>query len=79
MISQNKNEPIANYCLLKESIEGSDLPLVLTVTNLAQSLMIGRNSAYALLRSKKIRSIRVGRQLRIPREALLEFLSSSVS
>lgn len=38
-------------------------------------LDIGRNTAYELVRSGQIRSIRVGRQIQIPKKALLEFLS----
>ena len=53
----------------------SDLPLALRVEELMPVLGIGRNTAYELVRSGQIRSIRVGRQLRIPKEALLEFLS----
>lgn len=37
-------------------------------------LGIGRNTAYELIRSGQIRSVRIGRQIRIPRDALLEFL-----
>ena len=53
------------------------LPLTLTVNELAEVLRIGRNNAYNLVRSKKLRSIRVGRKIRIPREALQEYLNSS--
>ena len=52
----------------------SDLPMTLRVGNLMPILGIGRNTAYELIRSGQIRSVRVGRQIRIPREALLEFL-----
>ena len=54
---------------LKES------PLVLRVEDLAQMLSIGRNTAYALVRSGEIRSIRIGKCYRIPREAIEEYLS----
>lgn len=53
----------------------SDLPLVLSVNNLTEILSIGRNSAYELVRSGRIRSVRIGKQIRIPREAVLQFLS----
>lgn len=53
----------------------SALPLTLRVEELMPVLGIGRNTAYELVRSGQIRSIRVGRQLRIPKDALLEFLS----
>ena len=51
-----------------------DLPLALRVEDLMPVLAIGRNTAYELVRSGQIRSIRIGRQLRIPRDAVIEFL-----
>ncbi len=56
------------YCDLQ------DLPMTLRVEELMPILGIGRNTAYELVRSGQIRSIRIGRQIRIPRDALLEFL-----
>ena len=52
-----------------------DLPMTLRVEELMPILGIGRNTAYELIRSGQIRSIRIGRQIRIPRDALLEFLN----
>ena len=51
-----------------------DLPVTLRVEELMPILGIGRNTVYALVRSGRLRSIRVGRQVRIPKNALLEFL-----
>ena len=51
-----------------------DLPMILRVEDLMPLLGIGRNTAYKLICSGQIRSVRIGRQIRIPREALLEFL-----
>ena len=51
-----------------------DLPMTLRVEELMPILGIGRSTAYELIRSGQIRSIRIGRQIRIPRDALLEFL-----
>ena len=51
-----------------------DLPLVMTPAEAAQALGIGRNSIYALLRSGELRSIRVGKLIKIPRTALEEYL-----
>ena len=59
------------YC----SIE--DLPVTLRVEELMPILGIGRNTAYELVRSGKLRSIRVGRQVRIPKNALIEFLEDT--
>ena len=53
-----------------------DLPLVLHVEDLMPILGIGRNTAYALVRSGQIRGIRLGRKIRIPRDAVEEFLGS---
>lgn len=53
-----------------------DLPVVLTVPEAADALRIGRNTAYNLVRCKKLRSVKAGRQLRIPKSALLEYLET---
>ena len=52
-----------------------ELPLPLRMEDLMPILGIGRNTAYELVRCGKIRSIRIGRQLRIPKDALVEYLS----
>ena len=52
-----------------------ELPLTLRVEDLMPILDIGRNTAYELIRCGKIRSIRIGKQLRIPKQALIDYLS----
>ena len=57
-----------------------DLPVTLRVEELMPILGIGRNTAYELVRSgrlRSVRSVRVGRQVRIPKSALIEFLNES--
>lgn len=56
----------------KDTIE--NLPTVLHVKDLVPLLSISQNTAYALVRSGQIRSIRIGRTYRIPKEAVLEYL-----
>ncbi len=53
----------------------SQLPLVLTIDDLISVLHIGRNKAYDLVKTKQIQSIKVGKQIRIPRAALERYLS----
>ena len=53
------------------------LPLALRVEDLIPILNIGRNTAYELVRSGQIKSIRIGRQLRIPKESVVAFLSQT--
>ncbi len=50
-----------------------DLPLMLTVDELAKVLRIGRNAAYQLVKDGLVRGIRVGRTIRIPCEAIIQF------
>ena len=40
-------------------------------------LDIGRNTAYELVRTKQIRSVKVGRQLRIPKQCLIDYLTAT--
>lgn len=53
------------------------LPLILSVDELTKILGIGRNTAYDLIRCGKIRSIRIGHKIRIPKDSLLEFLQEN--
>ena len=59
----------------KNSITSENLPVVLSVQQLAEVLQIGRNSAYDLVKSGQIRSIRIGRTIRIPQSALFDYLN----
>lgn len=52
------------------------LPLVLSVEQLADILGISRNTAYGFVKSGRIKSVRVGRKIRISRTALVEFLNT---
>ena len=52
-----------------------ELPLPHRVEDLMPILDIGRNTAYELVRCGKIRSIRIGRQLRIPKDAIQDYLA----
>ena len=53
-----------------------ELPLVLSVEQLVDVLDIGKTTAYELLRSGKIQSIRVGHKIKIPKEALISYLKN---
>ena len=49
-------------------------PLVYSVKDLSDLLCISQNTAYMLVRSRQIRSIRIGRSYRIPHDAVEEYL-----
>lgn len=51
-----------------------DMPLTLTVEEVADVLRIGRSAAYAAVRAGDIPSIRVGRAIRCPRFQLERML-----
>lgn len=59
------------------STSREQLPMVLRVDELMPVLKIGRNAAYALVRSGKIKALRIGNSYRIPRSELLRFLGES--
>lgn len=71
--NQAETDECANYRSYDE------LPLTLRVDDLMPILGIGRNTAYELVRSKQIYSVKIGRQLRIPKQALIDYLTSSSS
>jgi excisionase family DNA binding protein len=57
---------------MPERIE--DLPLVLTVEEVAAALRVSRTTAYEGVRTGEIPSVRIGRSIRIPRHMLASYL-----
>lgn len=51
-----------------------DLPLVLTIKDVAALLNIGYNSAYELVRSDQVKCVKIGNQYRILKHELQQFL-----
>ena len=51
-----------------------DLPIFLTVAEASQVLRIGRNIVYELVRCGQLPSVKLGRQIRISKKALLDFM-----
>ena len=57
----------------------STLPLLLTVNQLAECLCISPSLAYRLCHKKQILHLHLGKTIRIPREAVAEFLNSALT
>lgn len=53
-----------------------ELPVLLTVSDLADVLQIGRNKAYNLARAGSLRVLRVSGQIRIEKQSLLDYLKT---
>ncbi len=51
-------------------------PDVLSVKQLCEILDIGKNTAYRLLQSGEIKSIKIGKVYKIPKKYLKEFLNN---
>lgn len=54
----------------------NDIPEVLTVKDLAITLRVSLNTTYRLIRSGAIKTTRVGRQHRILKRSVLEYLQA---
>ena len=52
----------------------NDLSPLVTIDELCELLMIGRNAAYKLLMTGKIKSFKIGRVWKIPRESLTAYI-----
>ena len=59
-----------------EYTDMKQLPLVLSVDQVSSVLQLGKTTTYALIRSGRIKSNRIGHQIRISKAALLEFLAA---
>ena len=53
----------------------NEYPDVLTVKQVSEMLNIGRNNAYELVRSGMIKSVTIGRQIRLPKDNVINFIT----
>ena len=47
---------------------------LMTVDQLQEALQIGRNTAYELVQSGEIQSVRIGRRIRIPKRFVIDYI-----
>ena len=52
----------------------NDFPDVVTPANLQKMLTIGRNTVYELLRAGIIPSVKIGKQIRISKQSVIDYL-----
>ena len=63
--------PMCKYKNLEE------LPLILTVSDVAEILNISRNGAYNICNCKGFPSIRIGKQIRVPKEPFISWMHTA--
>lgn len=73
-MKRDTNNNVSDGIKLSAVTNISNLPLALTVLEAGQVLRVGRSVTYELVRSGQLRSVRIGRSIRIPRDALVEYL-----
>lgn len=54
-----------------------EYPDILTVSQVAEALGIGKKAAYALVNNREIGAIRVGRTIKVPKFSLEEFVRTA--
>ena len=69
----------SNYAPHYRALLSLGIPLVVgqigtIILGFADTLMIGRNKAYDLVKSGQVKALRLGNHYRIPRDAFLKFL-----
>lgn len=52
-----------------------EMPMVLSVVDIADTLAIGRCKAYTLVNSGVIKSLKIGNTYRIPRESFIAYMT----
>lgn len=50
---------------------------VMTIDDLCESLIIGKNAAYELLNNGDIKAFRIGSRWKIPKESVIEYILHS--
>jgi excisionase family DNA binding protein len=76
--SQPTSSPIAPIDLAGPSTSGmATLPEVLTAREAAAILRVGRNQLYQAIARGEVGAVRIGRSIRIPKQALLDLLATA--
>ncbi len=52
----------------------NNIPDVLTINDLQETLKVGRSTAYDLVKNNEIKTFRVGKLIRIRREDLIDYM-----
>ena len=74
--SDNENKAIQYYNeMLTENNTFKNYPDIVNVEQMTEMLKIGRNTAYKLLDTNEIKSIRIGRTHRIPKMNIIAYLN----
>ena len=71
--NESSSEEVPNNRNMSHKIDLTNNNL-LTVQELSNELRIGRNTAYEMVKTGLIRSVRIGKVIRVPRKALEDFL-----
>ena len=48
---------------------------MVTVSELADMLKIGRNTAYEIVRARIVPSVKIGRQIRVSKSSIIDFIT----
>ncbi len=65
--------------MIQSRMRLEDVPDVLTVEQMSEVLGIGRTAAYQVIRRGKLRTVRAGRLIKIPKAALAEALATGAT
>ena len=57
----------------------AEYPDIVTVAELQKMLQIGRNTAYDLVKTRKIKSVSVGKKIIIPKCCVIDYLKNELS
>ncbi len=58
----------------KKGRSSENVRLTYTVEEVAEALGVGKNTAYELVRSQRLRAVKIGRRYLIPQQEVGEFL-----
>jgi excisionase family DNA binding protein len=56
-----------------------DLPLMLTVVDIQKHLQVSQSQAYAMLASGELPCVHIGKLVRVPRAAFLDFINRGIA
>ncbi len=62
---------------IRPTLHYNDYPDVLSVNDVAALLQLGRNNAYKLVQSGKLKSVKIGRIHKVSKKSLIAFIEGA--
>jgi excisionase family DNA binding protein len=81
-VSEDKFKPISDHRSMtnvRAKFSDAQLPMLFTVEEVAEILRIGRSSVFVMIKRGELKSVKIGRNRRVPLESIHALVNAELS